>query len=79
MAAVRFADGDWAEDAEFAAYGAATPALRALDAETAHDVARGGARAGTGTETKAARRGGAARGGARDDVFEPDRSGGGIR
>jgi dihydroorotate dehydrogenase len=39
MAAVRFADGDWAEDAEFAAYGAATPALRALDAETAHDVA----------------------------------------
>ena len=38
FAALRWAEGRWAEDVEFAAYGAATPAMRMLDAETAHTV-----------------------------------------
>ncbi len=38
FAALRWAEGRWAEDVEFAAYGAATPAMRTLDAETAHTV-----------------------------------------
>lgn len=37
-AALRFVDAPWAEDVEFAAYGAVTPLLRTLDAETSHNV-----------------------------------------
>ena len=38
IAATRASSAGWAEDVEFALSGLATPALRALDAETAHDV-----------------------------------------
>jgi len=39
LALTRMSDAAMAEDVEFAAYGAATPLLRALDAERAHDFA----------------------------------------
>jgi dihydroorotate dehydrogenase len=37
-AALRLVDAPWAEDVEFAAYGAMTPILRMLDAETSHNL-----------------------------------------